>query len=146
VPVIPAKVATPVIPPSPSPFSAQAKPTAKPSGSGLWERIALFCKRLVQRFVFGRKGRPVRGATVQTELALDKVTPLRNNLDEDDLEVVLVERRVGTGKKPLASLSKMEMTGEAWNKLTAPFRKKGSENAFSPKAETNRSPELSAQA
>ena len=82
---------------------------------------------------------------MQTELALEKVTVLRNNLDDDDLEVVLVERRVGTGKKPLASLSKMEIPGEAWNKLTAAFRKKSSENAFSPKAETNPSPELSAQ-
>ncbi len=69
---------------------------------------------------------------------------MRNDLNEDDLEVVLVERKVGTGEKPLARLSKMEMTGEAWIRLTSPFRKKGSENAFSPKEETKASPELSA--
>lgn len=150
-PVIPAQSASPVIPPSPakSPFAAEkAKPSPKLPENGFGKAIALFFKRLGQRFILGRKGRPVHGATVQTELALDKVTPLRNNLDEDDdLEVVvLVERKVGTGKKPLASLSKMEMPTEAWNKLTAPFRKKSIENAFSPKAAANRPPELSAQA
>jgi hypothetical protein len=75
---------------------------------------------------------------------LEKVTVMRNDLNEDDLEVVLVERKGGTGGKPLARLSRMEMTGEAWSRLTAPFRKKNSENAFSPKAETTVSPELSA--
>jgi hypothetical protein len=60
--------------------------------------------------------------------------------------VVLVERKVGTGEKPLARLSKMEMTGEAWTRLTAPFRRKGHENAFSPKEEAKPSPELSAHA
>jgi hypothetical protein len=39
----------------------------------------------------------------------------------------------------------MEMPGEAWNKLAVLFRKKSSENVFSPKAEEARpSPELSA--
>jgi hypothetical protein len=57
---------------------------------------------------------------------------------------VLVERKVGTGQKPLARLSKIEMTGEAWLRLTAPFRKKSNGNAFSPKEETKPSPELSA--
>jgi hypothetical protein len=66
-------------------------------------------------------------------LALEKVTVLKNDLNEDNLEVVLVERKVGTGGKPLARLSKMEMTGEAWFRLTAPFRKKNSESAISPK-------------
>ena len=79
----------------------------------------------MQRICFWAQGTsgPPR-ASVQAELALDKVTVMRNNLNEDDLEVVLVERKVGTGEKPLARLSKMEMTGEAWLRLTAPFRKK----------------------
>jgi hypothetical protein len=51
---------------------------------------------------------------------------------------------VGTGQKPLARLSKIEMTGEAWLRLTAPFRKKSHGNAFSPKEETKPSPVLSA--
>jgi hypothetical protein len=127
-----------------SPFAQAAKTSEKACARGVWRRTASFCKGLVQRFVFGRKGRPVHETTVQTELALEKVTVMRNDLNEDDMEVVLVERKVGTGEKPLARLSKMEMTGEAWSRLTAPFRKKGSENAFSPKAETKPSPELSA--
>lgn len=140
----------PVIPSQPvvsaSPFSEGAKLPKKSYVRGTWKRTAIFCKRLVQRFIFGRKGRPVHKATVQTELALEKVTVLRNDLNEDDLEVVLVKRKVGTGEKPLARLSKMEMTGEAWTRLTAPFRKKNSESAISPKAETKPSPELSARA
>jgi len=134
---------------SPSPFAQVAKKEAKtsemPFARGTWNRTVKFCRAIVQRFIFGRKGRPVRGPTVQAELALEKVTVMRNNLNEDDLEVVLVERKVGTGEKPLARLSKMEMTGDAWLRLTAPFRKKNSENAFSPKAETKPSPELSAR-
>ena len=132
-----------------SPFAEAAKKddktSGKPSATGTWKRTTRFCKELMQHLVFGHKGRPVHGPTVQTELALEKVTVMRNNLNEDDLEVVLVERKVGTGEKPMARLSKMEMTGEAWLRLTAPFRKKNSENAFSPKAETKPSPELSAR-
>ena len=129
---------------SQSPFAQDAK-TSRACARDIWKRTVSFCKGLVQRFVFGRKGRLVHGATVQTELALEKVTVMRNDLSEDDLEVVLVERKVGTGEKPLARLSKMEMPGEAWNKLAVLFRKKSSENVFSPKAEEARpSPELSA--
>ena len=50
--------------------------------------------------------------------------------------------------KPLARLSKVEMTGDAWNKLTAPFRKKSNEGegAASPEAEAKEeAPELSAR-
>lgn len=130
----------PVIPPAPAAASASS---ARPQ---LWKGISLFCRRLVQRFILGRKGRSVERKSVQTELALDKVTVLRNDLNEDDLEVVLVKRKVGTGEKPLARLSKMEMTGEAWNRLTAPFRKKNSESAINPKAEAKEeAPELSAR-
>jgi hypothetical protein len=142
-PVGPVKPSQPDV--SQSPFAKDAKTSEKARARGAWQRTVSFCKGLVQRFVFGRKGRPVHGATVQTELALEKVTVMRNDLNEDDLEVVLVERKVGTGEKPLARLSKMEMTGEAWIRLTAPFRKKSSQSAVSPKAETKTSPELSAQ-
>jgi hypothetical protein len=133
----------PVVPQSP--FAPAAKTSGIASARGAWQPTVSYCKGLVQRFVFGRKGRPVHGATVQAELDLEKVTVMKNDLNEDAMEVVLVERKVGTGEKPLARLSKMEMTGEAWNRLTAPFRKRSSQNAFSSKAETKASPELSAQ-
>jgi hypothetical protein len=135
------KPAEPAATPSSSPFAQEPKKEAdkesktskKPSTHETWKQITHVYKRWVQRIVFGRKGRPVHRPTVQTELALEKVTVLKNDLNEDNLEVVLVERKVGTGGKPLARLSKMEMTGEAWFRLTAPFRKKNSESAISPK-------------
>jgi hypothetical protein len=143
-PVEPAKTPQPAV--SKSPFSPSAKTSKKACAPGTWKQTTSFCKGLVQQFVFGRKRRPVHEATIQAELALEKVTVLRNDLNEDDLEVVLVERTVGTGEKPLARLSKMEMGTEAWNRFTAPFRKKNGENADNPKAGTKPSPELVAGA
>jgi hypothetical protein len=52
---------------------------------------------------------------------------------------------LGTGEKPLARLSKMEMTGEAWMRLTAPFRKKNSDSAVNSKVEMKPSSELRAR-
>ena len=130
---------------SPRPTAQPVKPIGRPCASDTWKQAVALGKDLVRRFLFGRKRRLVHGPTVQTELALEKETEMRNNLDEDDLEVVLVERKVGTGEKPLARLSKMEMTGEAWIRLTAPFRKKNSDSAFDSKAEAKPSPELSAR-
>jgi hypothetical protein len=99
---------------------------------------------LADQIIYGRKRREIHGTGVQTELALEKVTVLRNDLNEDDLEVVLVERKVGTGAKPLARLSRLEMTGEAWIRLTAPFRKKDSESGAGVGEETKSSAEVSA--
>lgn len=141
-------VAEPVPEPAPelskSPFAPGAKRSPRLTFRDFCKRPYRFCKRLVQRFVFGRKGRRIQKPSVQTELALDKVTVMRNDLNEDDLEVVLVQREVGRGDKPLARLSRMDVPAEAWNRLTAPFRKKG--GAASPKAETKPSPELGARA
>ena len=139
----PAKVVK-IAPPEPVVSKSPFAPVAPCTGS-TWTQMVSTCTSMVERLVFGGKGRPVHRATVQTELALEKVTVLRNDLNEDDLEVVLVERKVGTGEKPLARLSRLEMTGAAWIRLTAPFRKKDNENAFSPKATAKGPPELSAQ-
>ncbi|MGP8200081.1 MAG: hypothetical protein ACLQU4_11330 [Limisphaerales bacterium] len=139
------KIAPPEPVVSKSPFAPVAKQSKRSCTRGTWTQMVGSCKDMVERLVFGGKGRSAHRATVQTELALEKVTVMRNDLNEDDLEVVLVERKVGTGEKPLARLSKLEMTGEAWIRLTAPFRKKESENAFSPKATAKGPPELSAQ-
>jgi hypothetical protein len=140
-PVVPANPPQSVI----SPFAPIAKKPETPYVRDTYNRTTRYCKWWVKRYIFGHKGRLVDGPTVQAELALEKVTVMKNDLNEDDLEVVLVERKVGTGEKPLARLSKMEMTGEAWLRLTAPFRKKGNESAISPKAGTKLSPELSAR-
>jgi hypothetical protein len=86
-------------------------------------------KEWVRQLILGDKHRPYPGAGVQTELALEKVRVMRNNLDEDDLEVVLVQRKVGMDGRPLARVSKMEMTADAWTRLTAPFRKRNNMSA-----------------
>jgi hypothetical protein len=67
---------------------AQApKPVAHfPSPPGLWDRLS----GPVRRWVANRKASPFQGPTVQTELALDKVLVVRNDLSEDDLEVVAI--------------------------------------------------------
>jgi hypothetical protein len=39
------------------------------------------------------KASPLQSATVQTELGLDKVKVIRNDLSEDDLEVVMIEKK-----------------------------------------------------
>ena len=144
-PMEPIKRPKPMVSPFAQDYIKDVNPAAKPCTGGSWKRTVALGKIWLRRFVYGQKGRPVHGPTVQAELALEKVTVLRNNLNEDDMEVVLVERKVGTGEKPLARVSKMEMTGEAWLRLTAPFRKKNSESVFSSKAEASPSPELGAR-
>lgn len=153
----PVVVETPVIKPevTPQPAPDLVNPTspfaegAQPKGPGpvrrAWGFMTGFGRGLVTK-AFARKWHPARAASVQPELALDKVKVLRNDLNEDDLEVVLVNRKVGTCEKPLARLSKVEMTSEAWIKLTAPFRKKDGACAIDPKAESKEAPELSARA
>jgi hypothetical protein len=39
--------------------------------------------------------RPFQSPAVQTELALDKVKVMRNDLSEDDLEVVMIDKKSG---------------------------------------------------
>jgi hypothetical protein len=125
----------PILDPAPihdgvsSPFIDPSQMVKVPARPGIWRRMVNFTKDIVKRLILWPKGRSAQRPTVQTELALDKVTVLRNDLDEDNLEVVLMERKVGTSEKPLARLTKMEMTGEAWIKLTAPFRKKSDKTA-----------------
>jgi hypothetical protein len=127
-----------------SPFAPGAKKSEKTSARGTFKKAVQFSKSILRGLAFTSNRRPARQSTVQTELALEKVTVLRNDLNEDDLEVVLVQRTVGTAEKPLARLSKTETPTEIWNKLTTAFGKKRNENATSPKEETKPSPELSA--
>jgi len=59
-------------------------------------RLGAVCQQLLQRWSSARKAQPFQVPTVQAELALDKVTVVRNDLSEYDLEVV------GMGKKKSA--------------------------------------------
>jgi hypothetical protein len=56
-----------------------------------WVRLSAFCSALLQRCRAPRKASPFEGSTVQTELALVKV--MRNDLSDDDLELVPVAKK-----------------------------------------------------
>jgi len=65
-------------------------------------------------------------ATVQTELSLDAVKPVRNDLSDADLEVVTAKHetkhetnRSGAQTPPRRRAFKAELTGFAWSRLTA---------------------------
>jgi hypothetical protein len=59
-------------------------------------RVGAVCQQFLRRWSAARKAHPFQVPAVQTELALDKVTVVRNDLSEYDLEVV------GMGKKKSA--------------------------------------------
>jgi hypothetical protein len=66
--------------------------------------------------LFGRRhGSSVTRDAVQPELALKKITPLRNDLSDADLEVV--ERK----PKQKLGMGNLEPAGEEWTRLTARF-------------------------
>jgi hypothetical protein len=81
------------------PKRADAVPTApkamaspaneRPLSPGVWRRVA----RWSEEFLWWRKGPVKLAPSVQTELALAKVTVMRNDLNEDDLVVVTVEKK-----------------------------------------------------
>ncbi|MGA2173607.1 MAG: hypothetical protein ABSH38_01355 [Verrucomicrobiota bacterium] len=80
-----------------APKVAVKPPEDRPSPEGIWRRAARWWKE----FLLRRKSPAGRARSVQTELALNKVTVVRNDLSEDDLEVVTVEKSAGLEKKTL---------------------------------------------
>jgi hypothetical protein len=76
---------------------AAAPPDSKPGASqslalpkvGFWARLA---RRIGNRFSSRRAGH-AGAPSVQTELALDKVTVVRNDLRDEDLELLAVARK-----------------------------------------------------
>jgi len=58
---------------------------------------------------------------LQTELSLDAVKPVRNDLSDTDLEIVPIkaEIKAGASKPPRSRLFKPELAGLAWSRLTA---------------------------
>jgi hypothetical protein len=75
-----------------------------------WRNWRLFRKW----FKGGKASKPV-----QIEWALDKVTVVRNDLSDADLEVVTVQAGDVPPAKPVGWLGKREFAGEAWSRLTA---------------------------
>jgi hypothetical protein len=83
-------------PQPPATATAPQPPTLAPQPAGrqtVWNRLAGFCRGFLQRWAARRKGSPFQGRTVQTELGLERVKVIRNDLSEDDLEVVPVGKK-----------------------------------------------------
>jgi hypothetical protein len=83
-------------PPAAVPAPAPPQPTLarQPVGGQLvWNRLADLCRAFLQRWTATRKMSPFQGHTVQTELALERVRVVRNDLSEDDMEVIPVGKK-----------------------------------------------------
>jgi hypothetical protein len=96
----------PAIPAALPPKRANAVPAApKVMGKTLdiWPERPGLCRRAARWFeeILGRPPKPARPApSVQTELVLDKVTVVRNDLSEDDVVVVLAEKSTSDKVEP----------------------------------------------
>jgi hypothetical protein len=106
--------------PVPTPEPALA-PTAAPAPlkdlaakPGLWTRLAAIPAGWTRQWIPWRKAPPFQSPTVQTELALDKVRVIRNDLSEDDLEVVMMDKKAGNKTEKPAHSEEVER-----EKLTA---------------------------
>jgi hypothetical protein len=93
-----------IVPPVPTPVAAKNQPS-KP---GLWSRLVAIPARWTGSWIPWRKRPPVQSPTVQTELALEKVRVVRNDLCEDDLEVVMIDTRVGKKTEKPAHCEEVE--------------------------------------
>lgn len=85
-------------------------------------------KKFMSRFLFGRQTPPAKTATVQTELALENVTVVRNDLSDESWP----------GDSRSRSISDPTDTVGSWLNLTACFGKKAApaKAATEPKPET----------
>lgn len=83
-------VAAPAIAPAPKPPALAPQPVSRETP---WNRLAGFCRGFLQRWTARRTASPFQGRTVQAELGLEKVKVVRNDLSEDDLEVVRVGKK-----------------------------------------------------
>ncbi len=82
--------------PEPAPVRVPQPPALAPQPvprQTTWNRLAGFCREFLQKWTARSKSSPFHGHTVQTELALEKVTVVRNDLSEDDMEVVHVGKK-----------------------------------------------------
>jgi|ERR1700677_1583115 hypothetical protein len=82
----------PVAPTTPVPeFGGTVRPPA-PSVDIL-SRLARFCGLFFRKWMPKRRGLPGQAPSVQAELALEKITVVRNDLSEEEMEVVPVEMK-----------------------------------------------------
>jgi hypothetical protein len=78
---------------APASVAEPAPAKQQPLKTALWRRLAGGARDWVLGRIPWRKGSHFRSAGVQTELGLDKVKVIRNDLSEDDLEVVATEEK-----------------------------------------------------
>jgi hypothetical protein len=121
---LPANNPTPIIsstlPEAPMPEAPprSAKPaTISPAAAASAPLVGV--RRLMHQFLFGNPARPVDVATVQTELVLDKVTVVRNDLSEESWPGDSRSQRDSATTRVDAP-----DTAGAWFDLTARFGKK----------------------
>jgi len=94
---------------SPIPVPARARPAMPvlvketPPKPGLLKSLAGTMAVKMRQWAPANKTQPFQAPTIQTELALDRVKVLRNDLIEDDLEVVMLDRKTGKTEKPAPS-------------------------------------------
>jgi hypothetical protein len=81
----------PVTAPAPQPPALAPQPVQR---QPVWNRVVVVCREFLLRWTASGKTSPFQARTVQTELALEKVTVIRNDLSEDDLEVIPAGKKV----------------------------------------------------
>ncbi len=86
-------VPAPVPMPATAPVSIRPPAQDMPPKPALWSRLAAIPTGWARQWIPWRKAQPFQSPTVQTELALDKVRVIRNDLNEDDLEVVMIDKK-----------------------------------------------------
>jgi hypothetical protein len=109
--VVPVKAAVPSVPkpvPAAKAPPAPAREKEQPSKPGLWSRLAEIPSGWTRQWNPWHKAPPFQSPTVQTELALDKVRVIRNDLCEDDLEVVMLDKKTGKKREKPAHVDEVE--------------------------------------
>jgi hypothetical protein len=84
----------------PAPAGLDGAVAGEAPKQGRWSGLAKRLAGWARSWLPWGKERPFQSAAVQTELALDKVKVVRNDLSQDDLEVVAIDKKAAkkTGK------------------------------------------------
>jgi len=104
--------------------------------AALFDAPLAMVKRLLNQFFFGLPARPSGAATVQIELALDKVTVVRNDLSEEGWPGGSMSRKDSAATR----LGPAQTLG-AWFNLTAHFGRRTPPASAKPAAKFTAGPE-----